>query len=134
MPKFKMQMVVDFAQACAELRATATAAPVALCAALRINSKRAQPIVETYNEERDAIVMRFADRDDDGNPIQTQPGVYKVTNGQRAMAEIATLGATEVDFEPHPIDPAHLPDTLPPRAYDAIMDMIEASAAATPTN
>lgn len=123
--KVMMKALVEFGLACAQLRNTPSNAPVAFCAALRINAKRAQSFVESFNEERDAIVVKFADRDEKGEPIQTAPGVYQVRNGQAAMKAIEDLGAVEVDFELQPFDPAHLPETISPAHFNALMDMIE---------
>lgn len=127
MAKFPFKLVVDFAKGCDELRATAPAAPLSLCSALRINGKLAKPLVEAFNEEADAIAKRFADRDEKGQPIESSPGAYKVSDYQGAMAALKALDETEVEFTPHPINPAEFPATMPPRAYDAIMNMIEAN-------
>ncbi len=79
--------------------------PSKLSYAIGRNVKKLEEEVRSYNEEREKICKRLAEKDEEGNPI-TKNGKYDISeeNKQIIDEELNALLDTDIDVDIHMVD------------------------------
>lgn len=81
------------------------ALPSKLSYAIGRNVKKLEEEVRSYNEEREKICKRLAEKDEEGNPI-TKDGKYDISEENKKILdeELDALLDTDIDVDIHTVD------------------------------
>lgn len=117
----KTSEVLNMAQAFAAM--SGRSVPIKLSYAISVNSRRIAPITQAAEDQRKALLIKVADKDENGKPV-TANNQYVFADPESFAAPWREIMDELVEVDLHMVDFASLPETIEPGMFDAFAVMV----------
>ena len=126
--KLKLSDALNLAGSINELIAARTPKPTAFAFKIALNAKMLDPVLKSYDEQRQALLMQYAVKGDDGKPALINDGTaYDLGSNAKAFNDaMIEAQAIEISIKLQTITIDKFPAEIDPIIMMGLMPIIEA--------